>query len=123
MGIDEDAIAFRQWKPSVEARLAALEAGGTQSTITANVAMSPEFQKELDDLKAALAAVPSPGPELEALKTAVSTLGERLTAVEAQTTESSTVLAGVEAALGAHSHPTLAPAEHAPAEPAAAPGA
>ena len=93
MGIDEDAIAFRKWQPVVESRLASLESGGTHSTITANVGLSPEFQKQLDDLKATIAAIPT-GSDPE-----IATLKAKVTELEAAVASMNATLANVEAAL------------------------
>jgi hypothetical protein len=98
MGIDEDAIAFRQWQPKVEARLAALES----NPASAGPVLS-------SDLSAADRA------DIAALKGTISALEAQITALEAKVNDTSGVLAGVEAALGAHGHPPTPPAEPVPA--------
>lgn len=106
MGIDEDAIAFRKWQPSVEARLAALETRPVGVGASANVAdMSANISDVTTALNSLITRVGGLEAEIVTLKAQVTDLEPRLIAVEAKATESSTVLAGVEAALGSHGHP------------------
>ena len=103
--MDADLIRLRNWQAAIEARLAALEARPaiSQSTITANVGVSPELQQEFDSLRST-----------------ISGLTAQLMTVEAKANDTSTVLVGVETALGSHSHPPSPSAESPPA-PTAAP--
>lgn len=94
---DADAIRLRRWQADMETRLSVLEGrlGG------------PVVGSGLD----------------EGDKRVIAELESRLDVVETLAKDTSGVLAGVEAALGSHSHPTEAPAQPLPAVSTAAPGA
>jgi len=107
--MDADALRLRKWQADIESHLAALESIPAKAVTEAG-GLSPADKAEV-----------------ETLKGAVSTLGEKIVAIEARVNDTSGLLAGVEAALGSHAHPTSPPAEPSPApvsgpsEPAPAP--
>ena len=104
--MDADLIRLRNWQAGIEARLAALEArGGGGSSGAPDAA----------DLLGVRDAITS-------LRASITDVEAQLAAVKVQANDTSAVLAGVETALGSHSHPPSPSAESPPVASAAPAG-
>ena len=101
MGLDEDAIQFRKWQPTVEQRLAALESRSSPPLAPREVAPAVDFGSVEASIRELQACVASQ---------------------EARINEVTALLAGVEAALGTHGHPPSPPVEPMPLASTAASG-